>query len=447
MQSATLWQTPIPTTYTLLPSTLTALRPSSTPTISSLPTIPTTPITPYSTAQAISTNAVAFVAEDPTRMTLTSALWIANVDGSGERELVDYLDTRPYDTLLKWSPNRKWISYISGSDLWIVSPDGSMKRKILSPIYGEIIYTYQWSPDGSQIAYTEGVLEDSPTITIGLIDIITGESYELSPYEAPPSPIVLAWSPNGHYLLILPRSGFSILDVNIRKVVKVIDGAVNCFGYYEVTWSPNNQWFYYLSVGNGRFATKQICVAGLDGSNREIDSGGTVTSDPLWDKTGNFLYFVAANTNFSITPIPDYDLRLMRYDVRTQKQERVLKLGTEPNNWYISMSPDGQIIEAHPDIRVGNQQSFVILDLNSISTMKHTANFGIINKEAFSDDIEWSSDSQNIVIFSEEYIPKNYGFLDYGPFYTLDIRTGQTDIISGDHRVTDWIVSPAVTNP
>ena len=83
-----------------------------------------------------------------------------------------------------------------------------------------------------------------------------------------------------------------------------------------------------------------------------------------------------------------------------------------------------------------------------MSVAKYTVNLGISTTKPDS-DVKWSSDSQHLAMYSEEYQPQNSMILNNngGTFYTLDIRTGKTAIISGDHRVTDWAVSPAVSNP
>jgi len=144
----------------------------------------------------------------------------------------------------------------------------------------------------------------------------------------------------------------------------------------------------------------QICVAGLlDGIDRQIDSEGTVTSYPVWDKTGNYLYFVAVNTNFSITPIPDYDLRLMRYDVRTQKQERVLSIGKEPQKWAVSLSPDGRTLELHKMNSLERQNTFIFMDIQSLRVHEFNLNLELFQTSAFSGGTGWSSNNKNIIFF------------------------------------------------
>lgn len=453
-----------PATLTPLPATEFSVTPFITPSVQPLPTVsfgipgtqyPTATL--YPTASVIRANSVAFVAQN-WQLGGPSSLWIANIDGSGEKRIVESineLENGSYVSFVAptWSPNGRWIGYVSGGDLWIISPDGSTSSKLLfvTDKNKEMIYTYKWSPDSSQISYIQGIIGDAPSIVVGLIDLTTGKSSRILSYQSPPPPITLSWSSDNRYLLLSKYDGFFVVDVATRKVVKEIQGAGNCSVYHHgLVWSPNNKWFYHMQVGNGRFATTQICVAGVDGSHRQIDINGTATAYPVWDKTGNFLYFVAANTNFSITPIPDYDLRLMRYDVRTQKQERVLSLGKEPRRWSVSISPDGRTLELHTTDYVGNPHPFVFMDIESLSVKKFDVNLEFLNTVAFSTGTTWSSDNKNIILFARKmYTPNGVGVQPYGAFYTLNVQTGETAIFSGNHNIDleEWVVSPIATSP
>jgi hypothetical protein len=410
------------------------------------PTIPPSPtaVPPYPTASVVKSNAVAFISYDEHYNT---SLWVANVDGSGERRLVESLNDKKWDTYgyaaLRWSPNGKWISYLSSEELWIVSSDGLINKKVLSSDKDKgTVYMYQWSPDSSQIAYVQsgqsvGLVSDVP-IVVGLLDLETGKTSELSSYKSP-TPVTFSWAHNGRYLLLskMDKNGFLIFDVNTRKFIKEIISTANCsLWHHGVLWSPNSNWFYDIPSQNGRFATTQICVAGLDGSHRQIDINGTATSSPVWDKTGNFLYYVAGNTNFSITPIPDYDIRLMRYNVRTQKQERLLSLGKEPQRWSISMSPDNEILELHTSDS-GNPYSFAFLNIKSLSVTKFNLELKSPPDVFFRIYPAWTPDSKNIILYF------------YRRFYSVNIQTGEATTISGIHSVNErqWAVSPIATTP
>jgi hypothetical protein len=428
--------TPVPMTQSLIATQ----PPTKIPTITALPT-PTmapSPTPSYPTASVVKSNAVAFISGWTNGKV---SLWVANVDGSGEKKLTDIAKKDSLGSVqMKWSPNGEWISYKADDGFWLISRDGSIKKKILS-FSGENagrLYTYTWSPDSLKIAYIGQMPKGISPVSIQILDLEAGKILELFSFT-PSIPFTLLWSPDGHYLLYIDQDRFSfgIFDLTTHQVVKEISPAFNCTIYHNgISWSPNSRWFFDIPSQNGRFATKQICVAGLDGSYQQININGTATSYPVWDKTGNFIYFAASNTNFSITPIPDYDLRLMRYDVRTQKLERMLSLGKEPRRWTVSMSPDGRILEMDATTSE-NQQSYIFLDLESLATTRYEISEIPNNYIIFNSITYWSPDSHYIIFLSQSN----------NCFYKLNVQTGKVSIISGKHSIDYWAVSPVATTP
>lgn len=436
--SIALSSTPLPTLFFMIPTYSTAI--------------------PYATASNVSTNAIVFIAQDWEHGG-PSSLWVANIDGSGERKLVDIMENKNfrYNRDLQWSPDGKWIGYFSNDELWIISPDGSVNKKILSKdiqAYGWIP-VYAWSPEGSKIAYITPKFEQQTSdglssVVVEILDLETGEiseefSYKSSIFHA------LLWSPDGRYLLYTHNYSFSVYDFVAHKPFKGISNDPSCSTDYKgLSWSPNNKWFYNIQTGNGRYATTQICVAGLDGSSHQIETNGTTTSYPVWDKTGDFLYFVAANTDFDNTPLFDYDLRLMRYDPETQKQERLLSLGKEPRRWSVSISPDGQTLELHTIRNMENLVPFIFMDIQSLSVEKFSVNLKLPNTVAFGTGTAWASDNENIILFSGEIsTPNGVGVQPYGFFYTLNIYTGENSVFSGGHNIEldEWAISPFAASP
>ena len=140
----------------------------------------------------------------------------------------------------------------------------------------------------------------------------------------------------------------------------------------------------------------------------------------------------------------------MRYDVRTQKQERLLSLGKEPRRWSVSISPDGRMLELHTTDYLGNPPPFVFMDIQSLSVKKFKVNLELLNTIAFSTGTAWSSDNKNIILFAgKTYTPNGVGIQPYGAVYKLNIQTGETTIFSGDHNIEleEWVVSPVATSP
>jgi Tol biopolymer transport system component len=444
------------------------LTPYSTP--SPHPTQPPylTP-TSYPTASEVKANAVAFISRDKNN-SLDTALWVANVDGSGERKLVDI----PYNRqdgdwgitskYLQWSPDGKWINYIDAHALWMISPDGSIKRKLLHlPDAG--LFLYSWSPDSSKIAYLE-YSHHKPTVTptpgpdmgldpylVGMIDIETGKVSELSSFEANAGIPILSWSPNGRDLLFIENRSFSIYEVSTRKVVKTIKRG--CGLERNFSWSPNGKWFSYTDNGVGRYFSQWICVGGLDDSNHRIDAGGT-SSTPVWDKTGNFLYFVTRKTNPDSDPNLKIDERLMRYDVRTQNTERLLALRDQQTFSYIqsvSISPDKRTLLLESQFSE-TKFDLIFVDVQPLTTTKFTLDFEDLKVPflySYILETAWSPDNQNLILFAGDFCTPSgcggWGPRGNGSFYTLNTKTGKVSVFSGAHSIHSWQVSPIATTP
>lgn len=85
-------------------------------------------------------------------------VWIMNADGSGQAQLT--FDPTPKDQTPEWSPAGTQIAYTvdasptaPGGDIWVMNADGSDQHPITSGPERE--YGPVWSPDGMQIAFLD----------------------------------------------------------------------------------------------------------------------------------------------------------------------------------------------------------------------------------------------------------------------------------------------------
>lgn len=388
----------LPTQQTVIPTDITypTFTPTPLATAISYPTVTPLPTEiPYPTASVVNANAVAFIAE--------GALWVVNVDGSGEKKLVDNIHNKDlvYDLMFQWAPNGKWISYFSQDKLWAISVDGLVNKSLLSLPDNCAMYLtkYAWSPDSSKIAYLEETLCNAQPTTpapsqenntlhylIGIIDIAAGTVSKLSSFETKASTPILFWLPNGRNLLFAKGFSLALFDISTRKVVKEMERG--CGLEKNMTLSPNGQWYSYTDNGVGVLSIQWICVGGLNSPTHKIQVDGT-TDIPVWDKTGSFLYFFASD--ISITPLPDYDRRLMRYNVITQKLERVVSIEKEID--WLSISPDGETLELH----YPNQNTFILIDTQSLKKHEINVNSDIFLTLSLNGGTAWTSDKKNII--------------------------------------------------
>jgi len=121
-------------------------------------------------------------------------IWVVNVDGSGEHRIVP---ARTFASSPVWSPDGSTIAYASyssrGADLFVVSPDGSNRRRIVHTA-GISEDDPAWSPDGERIAFS-----GSHRTSTWHVDVMrrdgAGVHIVVDPYSLDP-----AWSPDGSRL-------------------------------------------------------------------------------------------------------------------------------------------------------------------------------------------------------------------------------------------------------
>ena len=393
---------------------------------------------------------------------------LLNMDGSGERKMVDIKTNKRWvssNLLLQWSPDGKWISYFSGDELWIVSRDGSEKRKLLPLPETREFFIYVWSPDSSKIAYLETVGGKS-TVTptpgpesgiapylVGMIDIATGNVSELSSFEANAGIPVLLWSPNGRDLLFIKDYSLVLFDVAANKIVKTIKRG--CGLERGLSWSPNGRWFSYTDNGVGGFTPTWICVNSVTGDLIHTNDVDSTSFNPIWDKTGNYLYFLASKIDLARKPDPLIDERLMRYDARTQETESLLSLKEQqqPHGYIrsLSISPDGNSLLLQSQFSETKFDLFFV-NSQSLATTKYTVDFENLKVPflySYILETAWSPDSQNLILFAGDFCTPSgcggWGPLGYGSFYTLNIKTGMVSIFSGEHSIYSWQPSPIAT--
>jgi Tol biopolymer transport system component len=125
----------------------------------------------------------------------TMHLWIVNVDGSNEHQVTN---ERSADIAGSWSPDGGKIAFIrsdaNGSGVWVSGLDGRTGlRKVVSLPF-QLDGTAAWSPDGRQILYlVEGYNDGNSEPRIWMVDV-DGSNAHMVIDEWARDP---AWSPDG----------------------------------------------------------------------------------------------------------------------------------------------------------------------------------------------------------------------------------------------------------
>jgi Tol biopolymer transport system component len=121
------------------------------------------------------------------------SLWVANADGTERRVLLDdEFSGAGHIRALTWSPDGGWLAFATDDGIYLVRPDGTGLRRVVSGDFGTAP-AVQWSPDGSRIAY----LRMGPTCCEGALSIVNVDGGDEQVIEEirTPGPARIAWNP------------------------------------------------------------------------------------------------------------------------------------------------------------------------------------------------------------------------------------------------------------
>jgi dipeptidyl aminopeptidase/acylaminoacyl peptidase len=278
-----------------------------------------------------------------------SDIWMVSWDGTQDIQLTSSAEN---ESLPKWSPDNKYLSFISsrqgakGGQLWLMNRAGGEAVKMTDVKGG--ISDYAWAPDGKRLVFVvnepdprdpkdddkdadkdadkkktpppividryhfkedvEGYLRNERT-HLYLFDLATKKADVLTPgtlfdERAP------AWSPDGSQIAFVSKRGTGDLDRNNNTDIWVIDAKVGAQARQVTTspdpdegplaWSPDGRFIAYVVGDEPKYVEytqpRLAVISAAGGQPRMLaESLDRPVRAPLWSKDGAFITFVVAD--------------------------------------------------------------------------------------------------------------------------------------------------------
>jgi dipeptidyl aminopeptidase/acylaminoacyl peptidase len=248
-----------------------------------------------------------------------SRIWVSNSDGTGAHELVP--DHPGYQTPLEWSPDGTRLLFEDAAGLWLVDASGTIVQSIpledLCPIGCVTIWGYEFSPDGTKIAFERTPNTTSGESVIAVAELVTGHVTEITSTasEGNDAP---HWSPDGTRLTFARQPGghtpstLFMVNVDGSDLHRFLPPELYAI---EPRWSPDGSLIAFLSEDPNLDASSNIYAVGPDGIGlRRLTSDG-VSARPEWTADGRIVYARAVGDP---SALKGYELWIMDADGANQ---------------------------------------------------------------------------------------------------------------------------------
>lgn len=206
-------------------------------------------------------------------------LFVGNPDGS---DIVALTNSAHYYDCPGISPDGEKLSFVGNGAVYVMNVDGTGERLLMPVQNGASFYRCPaWSPHSDKLAFVAMVAmvkQPSPG-SIFIIDVSAGTGTAIANGA---NYTDIEWSPDATRLLVGSSSYTSGGPYDFRVSVLTLDGArvsQVVANWADLSWAPDGTKFVFQCGASAR----RVCVANADGSNvRALTSADTTTYAPKW---------------------------------------------------------------------------------------------------------------------------------------------------------------------
>jgi len=199
-----------------------------------------------------------------------------------------FVDASKYIVSWAVSPDGKRVVFGARGDVFTLPAKSGITRN-LTKSSGVHDRNVEWSPDGKYISFiSDRTGEDEIYIQVqdGSEDAIqlttNSDTYKYNP----------VWSPDSKMLLWSDKMGrLNYLDVSSKKVTQVTES--EDWEIREYSWSPDSRWIAYTLPHNNTVNVIYIYDT-QTGESHQVTDNWYYAGNPVFDTSGNYLYFVSA---------------------------------------------------------------------------------------------------------------------------------------------------------
>jgi Tol biopolymer transport system component len=186
-----------------------------------------------------------------------------------------------------WSPDSRELAYAYGTEIRILSADGSSRRVIPLPA-GANVQSVTWTPDGRFVTYVDYASAESAKAIVGVAP--TGSGSPVTLVQAANTIGEYAWSPDSKRVVVTVDGGISVYQGNALVGSTALGAALP-------RWSPDGSRvaFYGMNVDPA-----DIYTVDANGSDlRRVTYGDAGGSDLAWTSDGTMLAFDRSGLYFA----------------------------------------------------------------------------------------------------------------------------------------------------